>query len=128
MKHLLAMASIIEAANLATAGEDLFIGTIPADVNSGVMLRDPLNGAEIDDGMKDFFSLEVSVIVRDPDVQRGYERAEALQEALTQNDWENDEIHVTWLKPCHLPVSYPRGDADLMETAFKVRIGFGIKR
>lgn len=127
MKHLYAMAEIIQAAGIASVGTDLFIGTIPADVVSGVMLRDPLMGAEIDEGMKDFYALEVSVIVRDPSVAEGYARAELLQTALNLGRWENDDILVSWMKPCHLPVSYPRGDADVLETAFKVRIGFGVK-
>lgn len=127
MKHLYAMAELIQAAGIATAGTDLFIGTIPPDVTSGVMLRDPLVGAEIDEGLKDFYSLEVSVIVRDPSVADGYARALALQNALNLNDWSNADVQISWMKPCHLPVSYPRGDADTLETAFKVRIGFGMK-
>lgn len=127
MKHLLAMAQIIQTAGIAISGQDLFIGTIPPDVATGVMLRDPLLGAEIDEGLKDFFSLEVSVIVRDPDVAAGYARAEALQQVLTLNDWSNSEIQVSWMRPTSLPVSYPRGDADTLETAFRVRVGFGLK-
>ncbi|MGE8141852.1 phage tail terminator protein [Novosphingobium sp. NPDC080210] len=127
MKHLLAMAEIIQAAGIATIGQDLFIGTIPADVVQGVMLRDPLLGAEIDDGMKDFYSIEVSVIVRDPNVGAGYARAEALLAALTKTNWENADIQAAWMRPTSLPVSYPRGDADTLETAFRVRVGFGVK-
>lgn len=127
MKHLNSVAGIIEAAGIARVGIDLFIGTIPADVSSGIMLRDPLVGATIDKGMKNFYSFEFQVIVRDPDVAQGYVRAEQIQSVLDITDWEDADIHISWMQPCNLPVSYPRGDSDTMETSFRVSIGFGRK-
>ena len=127
MKHLLQVAQMIQAANLATEGTDLFIGTIPADVKRGVMLRDPLIGVEIDEGMENFYSFDFQVIVRDPDVQAGVSRANAIQALLKLQDLDCPEIFISWMRPKTKPISYPRGDANDIETSFWTSIGYGEK-
>lgn len=127
MKHLYFAAELIEAANLGTSGVDLYIGTIPADVTRGVMLRDPLDGIEIDEGMAGFFSTEFQVIVRDPDAADGHARAEQISTILTRSQLDTTDLFVTRIYPLTLPVQYPRGDPGDVETAVRIRIAFGRK-
>ncbi|HIV77371.1 MAG TPA: minor capsid protein [Candidatus Sphingomonas excrementigallinarum] len=127
MKHLMFLAGLLEAAGIAEGGRDLFVGTLPSDVAKGVMLVDPLTGHEIDEGMRGFFASDFQAIVRDPDPLDGYARALAISAALTLADTGNDEVFVTWCRPMTLPISYPRGDADDIETSVRFRIGFGLK-
>jgi len=124
MKHLEEVARMIEAEGVALVGRDLFIGTLPANVTRGVMLRDPLTGVAIDDGMKDFYSTEFQVVVRDTDVRRGYDTAEAISRIVKVDNLEAAEVFISWMHPCTKPVSYPRGDANDIETSFRVRIGW----
>ena len=125
MKSLIAIATLLEEANIATKGIDLFIGTIPADVDRGIMLRDPLAGVDID--MDGFYSTGFHVIVRDPDVMAGYAKAEQIQAYLSGlGVTKVGDVTISWLIPETLPISYPRGDADDIETSFRMRIGFGI--
>lgn len=127
MKNLIAVANIIQGAGIATIGEDLFVATIPADVRRGVMLRNPLTGIEMDDGHEDFFMTEFQVIVRDPKPVDGHNRAMDILQALkANNNIQVGDVFISWMIPCHLPVQYPRGDADDIETSFDVRMGFAI--
>lgn len=125
MKNLIAAATLIEQAGLAVQGVSLFINTLPADCTQGVMLRNPLTGIEIDEGHKGFFSAEFQVIVRDPRPETGYARALAIADVLKIAAQVVGDVTVSWMTPCHLPVQYARGDADDIETAFDVRVGFG---
>lgn len=127
MKHLLFIAGLIEAANLGEAGTDLFVGTLPGDVAKGIMLVDPLTGHEIDEGLRGFFASEFQMIVRDPDPTAGYERASAVCAVVNVNNVEGDGIDIAWCRPATLPISYPRGDADDIETSVRFRIGFQLK-
>jgi hypothetical protein len=126
MKHLYYAAELIEAAGLGEAGVDLYVGTIPADVHEGVMLRDPLTGAKFDEGMDNFVRLEFQVIVRSADPEAAYNKALAIAKVLTVDRVERPDIFVLKLRPCTLPVAYPKGDADEIETSFRVSAAFAL--
>lgn len=125
MNMLLAAAVMIEEASLGEQGVDLFVGTMPADVTRGVMLRAPLDPALIDEGMQDFYDTEFQVIVRDEDPSAGYERAVAIGKALKVYRVQAGDLFISWMRPRSLPVSYPRGDADDIETSVRIQVGFG---
>lgn len=127
MKHLFFLAGIIETAGLAEIGVDLFVGTLPSDVARGAMLIDSLTGHDIDEGLRGFFPSDCQLIVRDPDPQSGYERALALSNAITIANQSNADVEVIWCRPMTLPITYPRGDADDIETSVRFRIGFALK-
>jgi hypothetical protein len=126
MKHLYYAAELIEAASLGTAGEDLYVGTIPADVHEGVMLRDPLTGAELDEGMGGFTKLEFQVVIRSADPQAAYEKALAISNVLKVDRVNRPGIFILKMRPCTLPVSYPKGDADEIETSVRIMAAFSL--
>jgi hypothetical protein len=124
MKHLYYAAELIETAGLGEVGVNLFVGTIPADVTEGVMLRDPLVGAELDEGLNGFTQLEFNVIVRSADPAAGYDKALAISRVLRCGQVVRPDLFVLRMAPCTLPVSYPKGDADDIETSVRILIGF----
>ena len=124
MRYLIELARVIAEAGEATEGKDIFVNTMPAEVSRGVMLRPPLTGIEIDEGMRGHYSAEFLVIVRDPDAMTGYERAERISKILKARNLTKPGVHYTWLRPMELPVSYPRGDGDEIESVFPVQVGF----
>jgi hypothetical protein len=125
MKHLYIAAALIENAGLGQTGTDLFIGTIPEDVHVGIMLKDPLYGAEIDDGMEGFFDHEFQVIVRHPRSEEGYALARAVSKALNVRRQTIDNLYILRMSPQTLPVTYPKGDADKVETSVRIQVAFG---
>lgn len=127
MDLFMTVGEILQAAGVATLGDDLFIGTIPAEVKSGAMLRAPLAGALIDDGLGGFFPTEFQVIVRDPDPLAGYNRCLAISQALRVNRYTSAEnrIEISWMVPKTLPISYPKGTADDIEVSCRISVGYG---
>lgn len=123
MKYLEQIAQMIIEAGFAEAGS-IFVNTMPSDVSKGVMLRPPLTGIEIDEGMRGHYEGEFLVIVRDSDTQAGIQRADAISGALKARNLARDGVYYTWLRPTELPVNYPRGESDETETSFPVQIGF----
>jgi hypothetical protein len=124
MKVLVLAATLIEEAGLGKVGEDVFVGSLPSDVQYGVMLKPPFEPAEDDEGMRGFFDSEFQVIVRDQDMDVGYNRCQAISKALRINQLERDGLSIQWLKRRSLPISYPRGDADDYETSVRMKVGF----
>lgn len=127
MKHLYYAAELIEAAGLGEVGVDLYVGTIPADVHTGVMLRDPLVGAKLDEGMDGFVRIEFQVIVRDNDPAAAYTKAQAIGEVLKVDRVERPEIYILKMRPANLPVTYPKGDADEIETSIRISAAFALR-
>jgi hypothetical protein len=125
MKHLKIAAGLIEEAGLAEIGVSLFVGTIPHDVAKGVMLKDPLYGATVDEGMHGFYDHEFTVIVRDPDPSAGYQLARQISDVLNIRRREIDELFILRMNPSALPVTYPKGDADDVETSVRIHVAFG---
>lgn len=125
MKHLFAAAKLIEQSGAAAIGTDLFIGTIPAEVTRGCMLRDMLDGIAIDEGMEGVYSDQFQVIVRDPDPGAGYERARAISQVLKVSGAQIDDVYFARMYPLNLPVSFPRGDGDGVESAVRMRFLIG---
>lgn len=124
MKHLYYAAELIEAAELGETGVDLFVGTIPADVHEGVMLRDPLVGAPLDPGLDGFTQLEFQVVVRSADPGAAYEKARAISNVLKAYQVSRPDLFILKMAPCTLPVTYPKGDADELETSVRILCAF----
>lgn len=126
MKHLYVAADLIETAGLAEIGTDLFVNSMPADVHSGVMLRDPLNGADLDEGMGDYVKHEFQVIVRNPDPEAAWQLAKAIGEVLRVDSHSSTDVFILKMAPLSLPVSYPKMDSDEMETSLRMRVAFAL--
>jgi hypothetical protein len=127
MNLFMAVGEILQAANLGTLGTDLFIGTIPAEVKDGVMLREPLDGAKIDDGLRGFYPTEFQVIVRGWDPLEAYNHCLAIQRALRVYRSQDDTngVYIAWMRPKTLPISYPKGTADDVEVSCRIEVGYG---
>ena len=125
MKHLIYIAELIERAGFATLGKDIFIGTMPGSVTNGVMLRSPLSGDKIDEGQGGFFDTTFTMIVRSESVPDGYQKCLAISQMLTRGHANASDFHIIRLRPDTLPVTYPRGDADTLETAVTMSYAFG---
>jgi len=89
------------------------------------MLRDPFTGAEIDEGMEDFYEQQFQVIVRHEDPAAGYQLARDISQVLNVRRLARDDMFIVMMNPMTLPISYPKGDADDVETAVRIHVAFG---
>jgi hypothetical protein len=127
MRHLEFALRLIAQAGLGTPGRDLYIGAIPNDVKNAVMIRGPIAGTQIDEGMANYYDSYFTVVVRDPNPDEGYSKAEAIATVLKVDRVEDENIFVLKMNPSSLPVSYPKGVSDEVETSMRVHIAWGIK-
>jgi hypothetical protein len=124
MRHLYCAADIIQSNALAEKGVDLFVATIPPDVHRGVMLRDPLIGAELDKGMDGYTHHEFQIIVRDKDPEISWSRALTISRALDVQNYTGHGAFIRFMYPLSLPANYPRMDSDELETSVRMRVCF----
>ena len=127
MIHLLRMADLIEACGAAKQGDDLFLFTMPADVQNGVMIRGPLTGDPIDPEQPDFYSSEFLVIVRGGDGEAAGATALEISKALTIRRKQSGAIWITECRPRTRPIAYPRNDAGTVEWGIPFVISWGQK-
>lgn len=125
MKVLLLAAQMIEEAGLGEQGVDLYIQTLPPDVQHGTMLKLPLAPTDVDDGTEGFYTFDFQVIVRDVDPEAGYNRCDAISKALRLARYRTSDLTISWMRRKTLPTSYPRGDADDIESSCRITVGYG---
>ena len=125
IKMLMTAAAMIQEAGLGEVGIDVYVGTIPADVIKGVMLRAPLDPTEVDEGMQDFYDTQFQIIVRDTDPAAGFDRADKISKALRTFRLERDGLSISWMRRKSLPIQYPKGEADDIETSVRMQVGYG---
>lgn len=125
MKHLEYAVYKIQENGLGVQGETLFIGTLPADVKKGIMVRDILDPARVDEEMVDWFQQTFQVIVRDPDYESGHAIATEVSKILNVYHVQFDSIYMNRLRPMEKPMSFPRGDGDEIETAVRFKVSYG---
>jgi len=125
VNHMLALAGLIEAANLGTRGVDLFVGTMDANIASGVMLRGSHAGNDANQDIPGLFTTTVQVIVRDKNPATGYSRATAIARAIRMREVDVDGLHFFYVLPRHLPIQYPRDQGGLIESSINYDICFG---
>lgn len=127
MKHLYEAARILEDQGIGEIGVSLFVGRMPEGVFSGIALKDPLYGAEIDEGQDGFFEHEFLVISTNKDPEIGYDAALQASEVLKVENYQGDGIFLRKVYPLALPSQYPMMDSDLVETAVRMRVWFSLR-
>jgi len=125
--HLMRIAELIEATGVAAAGDDLFMFTLPADVQNGIMIRGPLTGDPINPEQPDFYSSEFLVVVRGGDGRAAFEKCKTISSALTIGREQSGEIWITDCRPRTRPIAYPRSDAGTVEWGIPFIISWGQK-
>lgn len=126
MNHLYAAANIIQASALAEIGVSLFVGTMPSDIKRGVMLKEPLYGANLDPALGTFVQHQFQVIVRDDDTRAAWDLCFAIGESLKVDNHTDDGVEILKMYPLTLPAVYPKMDSDELETSLRMRIAFAL--
>jgi hypothetical protein len=115
------LAQLIQDAGLGTIGEDIYVHSMPADVTSGVLLRDPLAGTKVDPGLPGYYRSRLQTIVRAPDHASGKTRSEAVAKVLEMGKriFNNADgslaMQVNYIYLEQLPIVYPWTPANVLE-------------
>lgn len=113
------LASLLVAANLGTAGESIFIGSMPSDCTEGIMLRNPLSGIDIEHELPGFYKSDPQVVVRSQRFDTGESKAAAVIKALSITQTRKvlgpnskPSMTINYVRARHLPIMYPRSDGN----------------
>lgn len=126
MKHLIALAAIIEQTGIAKTGKSLFLLTMPAKAQNAVMIRGPQSGDPIDWEQPGVIDTEFLLVLRHQDEITAYNNCLLLSAALTMRRVTlSNGMYVIRCEPKTMPISYPRSEADTLEWAVRFAITWG---
>ncbi len=107
------IAKVLEDAGLGTRTTDIFVHSMPADVQQGIMLRDPLSGTPVDPDLPDYYRGKLQVIIRSTTHAAGEDLAKRVGQSMkmfNRKFYDLDgalEMKVNHIFPAQLPIVYP---------------------
>lgn len=123
----------IKDAGLAVENENLFLNTIPAEVNFAIMLKAPLTGVVIDPYLPGYHKPIIQAIVRHTNPVEGEAIANQLSAALTIAAPEHypanggrGSVMLSLFYARTLPIMYPRQDGNTFEWSINFNTAFAI--
>ena len=122
--NLLPLATELQTKKIGTMGKTIFINMLPIDVPVGVLLRNSLNGTEIDYELPGYFRTEFQVIVRASSYPAGEALMEKVFNTLTFNDRQLGNMHFNYMRPHTEPAVFPLSDGNLLEFSARFDVSF----
>jgi hypothetical protein len=118
---------ILEAAKLGKVGKNIFEGRMPAEVATGILLRDGFSGTVKDHYLPGLFQTDFQLIVRHADFEQGHTLIEAAIAALeATKETEFSDMYIRYLRARGLPFSYPLSASNVIEFVTQIDVGFNI--
>lgn len=126
--NLLPIANVIEDANIAVPGTNLFLHYFPAEIETGVLLRSPLTGTKIDYELPEYRKASFQAVIRTHSQKYsvGEALAKSVYAALNLEETQLDTIFVKYLRPRHEPVSFRGSPGNNIEFSINFDICFVI--
>jgi hypothetical protein len=115
------LAQVLQDAGIGMIGTDIYVHSMPADVETGVMLRNPLAGTKVDPGLPGYYRSRLQAIVRAQAHADGDQLADRVAKALEMgkrlfNDTDGKLLmQVNYIYLDQLPIVYPWTPANVLE-------------
>lgn len=122
--NLLPIADYLEDGGFGSKSKSIFINQMPVNAKNAVLLRNPIEGTEIDHELPGYYKTYFEMTVRSADYQKGEQKALEISQYMNVSDALIGDMSVKYLRPCNLPVAYPLSDGDLIEFRVKFDIAF----
>lgn len=122
--NLLPLAEKLEADGVGVLAETIFINMIPAEAPTGVLLRNPLQGTQIDYELPGFYKTEFKVIARATTYPEGEALIQAVFDSLTVVEAQVGSMYVKHMRPKTKPVVFPLSKGNLLEFSADFAICF----
>lgn len=113
--NLLPLAEKLEADGVGVMTDTIFINMIPAEAPTGVLLRNPLQGTQIDYELPGFYKTEFKVIARATTYPEGEALIQAVFDSLTVIEAQVGPMYVKHMRPRTKPVVFPLSKGNLLE-------------
>lgn len=122
--NLMPIAEKLEVDGVGVMAETIFINMIPAEAPTGVLLRNPLQGTQIDYELPDFYKTEFKVIARATTYPEGEALIQAVFDSLTVVETQVGSMYVKYMRPKTKPVVFPLSKGNLLEFSADFAICF----
>lgn len=112
------IAEYAESIGAGMIGRDLFAYNMPESSNLGILLRQPLVGAEIDYELPGYRKSKFQVITRckPPEIEQGRAKIDEFVSAITILSETNlTGMQIKFMRPRHDPVMYPISEGANLE-------------
>jgi hypothetical protein len=117
----------LKAQNVAPVGLNVYYSTIPPRVTSGAMVVPPIEGTPIDHELPGYHRTKMQIIARAKTAAEAEEIAQALSDAIDVEGLQLTGVYFNYIRPYHMPVSYPRSDADLFEASVRFDVSMVVQ-
>lgn len=118
------IATYLEGQTTLVTGQTLFVYSMPDTIRRGVLLRLPLTGTPIDHEIPGRYFTSLQAVIRDNDYTRGETTANTVKDALDLRHVQVGDMFLTYLRPRHLPIPFPRAESDLIEFSVNFDVRF----
>lgn len=115
---LKSVAEYAQSIRAGTIGKDLFAYNMPESSNLGVLLRQPLVGAEIDYELPGYRKSKFQVIVRckPSEIEQGRAKIDAFVSSITlMGETAITGYKIRFMRPRHDPIMYPISEGGNLE-------------
>lgn len=115
--NLIPIANKLEFEGLGVPGKSLFVNSMPIECNNGILLRSPIYGTNIDYELPGYYKSQFMAVVRATEYTKGLELANEIMKALKLCEGVvlDDTMHVKYIRPAKLPITYPLSKGNLFE-------------
>ena len=122
----------LEEAGLGVAGADIFINSMPAETEVGIMIKPPLVGIRVNHYIPGYYTPVVQLIVRHTDPVIGEKMANDVVSALRilnesfDATSERGAVNIKMFLPRELPIRFPNLQGGGYEFSLNFITAFGI--
>lgn len=113
--NLMPLAQRLESDALGLIAKSIFVNMMPFSCPEGILLKNKLQGTEIDYELPKYFRTGFQVITR----SANYQTAEAMMEnvfaSLTMVEETLGTVHYIYCRPITQPIAFPLSEGNLIE-------------
>lgn len=119
------LAEYVEAAGIEDYDGVVYAQTLPPHLTEGVMVSSTLVGIPVDPELPGFHQGGFQMVARAKTSERAEVIAQAVIDAIeTEESVMLDTIKINYIRPRHLPVSFPRSEGDHYEAVVNFDLCF----
>lgn len=112
----------LEAMGLGSEGDTLFLHNMPAHVETGILIKENLNGTRIDYELPGYFRTSFKVIARSSDYTAASDLMIEVSKVLTLKDTTIEGTYFQFIRPLTKPLSYRVSDGNNFEVAVQFEV------
>lgn len=112
----------LEAKGLGAEGSDLFLHNMPPHVETGILIKENLNGTMINHELPGYYRTSFKVIARSSNYTAASDLMNEVSRALSFKDKTLEGTYFQFVRPMTRPLSYRVSDSNNFEVAVQFEV------